>query len=213
MPWLHRRSTSMPTSRINSVGKDKLGYVLPPGQTTIDCDPVAILRGAPNRQAAERFVEFLLRPDMQRLLILPKGVKGGPRYSYLGRMAVNPNSYKGVDRKQVLVANPYELKGGDVTHLDREKSIKAVLVRKDLIGAIHVDTHRELRKIWQEATRNGNTDLLRQLSRPPLTEKEFMQLTDKWHDPVFRNKKINAWLQYARQKYKRLQKLAQLKKK
>ena len=200
-------------SRISSVGEDKLGYMLPPGQTTMDCDPVAILRGAPNRQAAERFVEFLLRPDVQRRLILPKGAQGGPRFSYLGRIAVNPEAYQGVDRKKLLVLNPYEVKGSDVTHLDREKSIKAVLVRKDLIGALHVDTHRELRKIWKEAVRNKHEALLRQLSRPPLTEKEFMQLTDKWRDPVFRNKKINAWLQYARQKYKRLQKMAQLKKK
>lgn len=200
-------------SRISSIGKDKLGYALPTGQTTMDCDPVAILRGAPNRQAAERFVEFLLRPDVQRRLILPKGAKGGPRFSYLGRISVNPETYKGVDHKQLLVLNPYELKNKDITHLDRERTVKAILVRKDLVGALHVDTHRELRKIWQEATRNGNTDLLRQLSRPPLTEKEFMQLPDKWHDSVFRNKKINAWLQYARQKYKRLEKLAQLKKK
>ncbi len=200
-------------ARISSIGSDKLGYVLPEGQTTMDCDPVAILRGAPNRQAAERFVEFMLRADVQRRFILPKGAKGGPSFSYLGRIAVNPNSYKGVDRKQLLVINPYELKDKDITTLDREKAIKAVLVRKDLVGALHVDTHRELRRIWREASRNGNTDLLRQLSRPPLTEKEFMQLPDKWHDPVFRNKKINAWLQYARQKYKRLEKLAQLKKK
>ena len=200
-------------SRISSMGEDKLGYVLPTGQTTMDSDPVAILRGAPNRLAAERFVEFLLRPDVQRRLILPKGAPGGPLYSYLGRMAVNPEAYQGVDRKQVLVLNPYELNAKDVTHLDRDKAVKAVLVRKDLIGALHVDTHRELRKIWRAATVNGNTDLLRQLSRPPLTEKEFMQLPDKWHDPVFRNKKINAWLQYARQKYKRLEKLAQLKRK
>ena len=198
-------------SRISSIGKDKLGYALPTGQTTMDCDPVAILRGAPNRQAAERFIEFLLRPDVQRRLILPKGAKGGPKFSYLGRIAVNPDSYKGVNPQQLLVLNPYKLKSKDVSHLDREKSIKAVLVRKDLVGVLHVDTHRELRKIWREATRNGNTALLRQLSRPPLTEKEFMQLPDKWHDPVFRNKKINAWLQGARQKYKRLEKLAQLK--
>lgn len=199
-------------SRISSVGQDKLGFVLPEGQTTINSDPVAILRGAPNRQAAERFVAFLLRPEVQRKLVLPKGAPGGPRFSYLGRIAVNPETYKGVERKQLLVLNPYELQAKDVTHLDREKTVKAILVRKDLIGALHVDTHRELREIWRTATRNGNTDLLRQLSRPPLSEKEFMQLPDKWHDPVFRNKKINAWLQYARQKYKRLEKLAQLKK-
>lgn len=200
-------------SRISSIGKDKLGYVLPAGQTTMDCDPVAILRGAPHRQAAERFVEFVLRADVQRRLILPKGAKGGPRFSYLGRIAVNPDSYKGLRREQLLVVNPYELNRRDIIRLDRDKAVKAVLVRKDLVGALHVDTHRELRKVWRDATRNNNQKLLRQLSRPPLSEKEFMQLTDRWSDPVFRNKKINAWLQYARQKYKRLEKLAQLKRK
>ena len=200
-------------SRISSIGGDKLGFVSPKGQTIINPDPVAILRGAPHIKEAGRFVEFMLRADVQKRLILAKGEPHGPKYSYLGRIAVNPNSYKGHDKSKSLVLNPFKLQKGDFIVLDQVKSVKAVMVRKDLIGAIHVDTHRELRKAWHSAIRRKDQKTLKEISRPPLDEKEFFQLADKWDDAVFRNKKINLWLESARQKYKRLLILAQAERK
>ena len=200
-------------SRISSIGSDKLGFVSPKGQTVINCDPVAILHGAPHRKEAERFVEFMLRADVQKRFITAKGKPYGPKYSYLGRIAVNPNGYKGFAEKNSLVLNPFKLREGDFIVLDHAKLVKAVMVRKDLIGAIHVDTHRELRKAWHSTVRMKDQKTLQEISRPPLNEKEFFQLADKWDDAVLRNKKINAWLQTARQKYKRLLRLAQAERK
>ena len=195
-------------SRINSIGSDKLGFVMPKGQTILNGDPVGILRGAPNRLQAERFLEFILRADVQKRLILPKGAPDGPKYSYLGRLAVNPFSYHG---NNADVLNPHTMQTKDFIELDHSKSVKAMVVRKALIGAIHVDPHKELRHAWQLATKRNKQKLLDQLSRPPVTESQFFQLTDKWDDAVFRNQQINSWLKSARQKYQHLTKLAQAK--
>ena len=195
-------------SRINSIGSDKLGFVMPKGQTILNGDPVGILRGAPNRLQAERFLEFILRADVQKRLILPKGAPDGPKYSYLGRLAVNPFSYRG---SKADVLNPHTMQTKDFIELDHSKSVKAMVVRKALIGAIHVDPHKELRRAWQLATKRNKQKLLDQLSRPPVTESQFFKLTDKWDDAVFRNQQINSWLKSARQKYQHLTKLAQAK--
>ena len=188
-------------SRINSIGSDKLGFIMPKGQTILNGDPVGILRGAPNRLQAERFLEFILRADVQKRLILPKGAPDGPKFSYLGRLAVNPLSYRG---SKAEVLNPHTMQTKDFIELDHSKSVKAMVVRKALIGAIHVDPHKELRRAWRLATQGNKQRLLDQLSRPPVTEKQFFQLTDKWNDAVFRNQQINGWLKSARQKYQHI---------
>ncbi|MDE3268943.1 MAG: extracellular solute-binding protein, partial [Pseudomonadota bacterium] len=189
-------------SRINKIGANKLGFAIPKKQTVISSDPIAILRGAPNRKAAARFIEFILRTDIQQRLFLPKGADNGPVFSYLGRIAVNPESYKNLKSDAYL--NPHKFKSSDLITLDQEVASRAVVVRKDLVGAIHVDTHRELRKAWQVAVAKGDAKLLKELATPPLNEQEFVQLTTKWGDGVFRNRKINAWVDTARKKYQRV---------
>ena len=189
-------------SRINKLGADKLAFVIPKRQTVISTDPIAILRGAPNRKEAERFIEFILRADIQQRLFLPKGADNGPVFSYLGRIAVNPDSYKNLKSDDYL--NPHKFKSRDLISLDQELAARAIIVRKDLVGAIHVDTHRELRQAWKAAVDAGDKNLLKELATPPVSEKEFMQLTEKWSDGVFRNKKINAWVDASRTKYKRV---------
>ena len=188
-------------SRINSIGSDKLGFIMPKGQTILNGDPVGILRGAPNRPQAERFLEFILRADVQKRLILPKGAPDGPKFSYLGRLAVNPLSYQG---SKADVLNPHTMQTKDFIELDHSKSVQAMVVRKALIGAIHVDPHKELRRAWRLATQGNKQKLLDQLSRPPVTESQFFQLTDKWDDAVFRNQQINSWLKSARHKYQHI---------
>ena len=52
---------------------DRLQFCTPKGQSVVDADPVAILRGAPNADLAQHFVEFCLSIDAQMLWQLPSG--------------------------------------------------------------------------------------------------------------------------------------------
>ncbi|MFW5653887.1 MAG: ABC transporter substrate-binding protein, partial [Planctomycetota bacterium] len=51
--------------------EDRLGYVDPAGLTDIDPDPISLLRGAPNRELAVRFIEFTLSEEGQALWQFP----------------------------------------------------------------------------------------------------------------------------------------------
>lgn len=52
---------------------DRLQFITPAGQSVIDPDPVAILRGAPNLELAKHFVLFCLSMEGQLLWQLPHG--------------------------------------------------------------------------------------------------------------------------------------------
>lgn len=188
-------------SKLSELGADKLGFVLPQGQTVLDPDPVAVVKGAPNAAVAVRFIEFILKPDVQQVLMLPKGAAGGPTLSYLGRMAVTPAAYKLTDGKRTFAMNPFEQK--QALKLDGEKSGRLKRIFDDLLGAVHIDTHRELKAAWQATIKSGvSPEKLRALSKPPVSEAELLKLADKWDDEVLRNKTINQWVENAQKRYK-----------
>ncbi len=192
-------------AKISDLGAKNLGFALPEGQTVMDPDPIAILKGAPNRVPAMRFLEFVLSARGQKILILPKGVENGPKLTSLGRMAINKAAYeetKGIRKTDV---NPFTM--SNFLKMELEKSSKMQRVFIDLIGAIHIDTHRELRKAWKKIIKTGmKAKDLALLSKPPVTEAELLSLADKWGDNVYRNKVINSWVKYAQEKYHKLSK-------
>lgn len=190
-------------AKIGDLGKENLGFKLPEGQTILNSDPVAILKGAPNRKQAERFVDFLLSADAQKLLILPKGAPMGPRLATLGRIAVNKRAYTETEGKRSDDFNPFESK--DFMDLDLAKASEMQSVINDLFGAIMIDTHRELKEAWAGVIKKGMKPAdIAAFGKMPVTEKEVIELSTKWDDNVFRTTKINEWTDFAKAKYKKL---------
>lgn len=192
-------------AKIGDLGGDNLGFNLPAGSAVLDPDPIAILKGAPNRKAAERFMEFVMSVEGQKLLILPKGAPGGPKSSSLGRMAINSKAYEETEKTRIYKINPFTEKR--FIKLDLEKAQKLQRVFNDLAGAMLVDTHDDLKKAWAKISKGGKVDAakLGEFAKMPLTEDEFFKLIDKWDDEVFRNQTLNAWVSFAKTKYKNAQ--------
>ena len=191
------------TPKIDEIGKDNLGFALPAGKTIIDPDPIALVKGAPDKQAAERFIAWVLSAQAQQLLVLPKGAAGGPKIATLGRMAINPKTYDLTEGKRVAPANPF--KGSSFFKLDLAKASKLQRVFNDLIGATQVDTHADLKAAWEAVIKRGAKPAeLAALAKQPVTEAELLALADKWDDDVLRNKTINAWVEFAKAKFKKL---------
>ena len=64
-------------------------------------------------------------------------------------MSVNPHAYKDIDEKLLIhKINPFKLKIKPLD-FDFDTLSKIQLVLADLIGIIHVDTHKELKKSWE----------------------------------------------------------------
>jgi len=69
-------------------------YTTPIGGSSVSADPIALLRGAPNPETAERFVAFVLSLDGQRLWNYRPGVPGGPRQYALRRLPAHMGFYR-----------------------------------------------------------------------------------------------------------------------
>ncbi len=189
-------------AKIGDLGPSNLGFVLPQGQTVLDPDPIAILKGAPNRKVAERFVDFVLSVDGQKLLLLPKGAEGGPVKSSLGRMAANTKAYELTEGKRIDAYNPF--KQQSLVKLELGQAVKMQRVFNDLIGALLIDTHEDLKKAWTKVSKGQKAvdpAKLAALGKAPLTEAEFNALVDKWDDELVRNNTIKTWVTFAKQKY------------
>jgi ABC-type Fe3+ transport system substrate-binding protein len=189
--------------KVDEIGEANLAFMLPEGQTVLDADPIAIVKGTQNRQTAERFLSFVLSKEGQKLLILPKGAEGGPKLGALGRMSVNTAAYKETEGKRASKLNPFELKS--LLKMDLDKASKMQRPFNDLIGAIQIDVHEDLKKAWQAVIKRGaKPEEIAALAKPPVTEAELIALNDKWEDEVLRNRTINAWVEQAKAKYKKL---------
>jgi len=158
-----------------SEGGESIGFVTPKGLTVVNCDPVAVLKGAPNRHVAERFVEFVMRPEGQRLWMLPAGAPGGPKKYALERLAVLPSLY-GPNAGTRPAMNPFELPPADFYDAAKEDARLSIL--PDYLRVALVENHEPLVRAWRAVIRKG-TPLepgASLLVQPLLSEEEMARL-------------------------------------
>jgi hypothetical protein len=74
-------------------GSERIGYVTPAGGSVASVDPIGLLRGAPNRDVATLFIEFVLSLDGQKLWNFKPGTPGGPERFALRRSPVRRDFY------------------------------------------------------------------------------------------------------------------------
>lgn len=189
-------------AKIAELGRDNLGFHLPMSQTIVNADPISFLKGAPNPVAAGRLIEFLLMSETQKVFVLPKGEKDGPKFSTLGRLSVNKKTYEQTQGRRVLDLNPFDLKIPAFV-LDRELATKMQFVFSDLIGTVLIDAHKELKLAVKHLRKQKRMNEINKLIFP-ITEAEIRKLADRWHDQTFRNKTINSWLETARKIYRKV---------
>lgn len=71
----------------------RVGFVTARGETSINADPIALLRGAPHRELAIEFIEFVLSDEGQKLWGFRRGTPGGPERYTLRRLPIVPHLY------------------------------------------------------------------------------------------------------------------------
>ena len=69
-------------------GRVRMEYVTPAGGSGSSCDPISLLRGAPHRETAVRFMEYLLGEEGQKLWTYRPGTPGGPVKFALRRIPI-----------------------------------------------------------------------------------------------------------------------------
>ena len=88
----------------------RIGYVDPPGETMIDPDPIAMLRGAPHPERARRFIEFVLSVQGQALWQFPVTDEGlGPHEFELRRLPIRRSMYTDHFNRFIDKVNPWDI--------------------------------------------------------------------------------------------------------
>ena len=198
--------------QIAVVGADKIQYVVPADGAVVTADPIAILKGAPNLPVAQKFLEFVLSEDAQKLWMLRDTDSEGPKWKGgLNRASVLPALYDKLGER-CIVPNPFAMEGTPFQYNSDKGGTRWNIVN-DLFGVLIIDSHKDLVNAWK-AIRKCKDPAKRDaaiavLTKMPITEEEAMKLArSDWKDPTIRNEKIKEWGQFAKEKFKEARNLA-----
>lgn len=127
----------------------RLQYFTPAGGSSVGVDPIGILRGAPNRAAAEEFLAFVLSLEGQKLWNFKIGAPGGPKKYALRRLPVRKELYgpEYAEFRSDPEVQPYE----EAKLFTYQPKWTAPLFRvmAFIIRVMCLDLHREQGEAWQ----------------------------------------------------------------
>ncbi len=202
-------------------GEVRMVYVTPVGGTSVSCDPISLLRGAPHRELATRFIEYCLSDDGQRLWTYKPGEPGGPTKFALRRLPIRRDFYPSTNPAMQRVASdhathaadalgdprvdPYEL-AKHFTYYPRWTG-SHFAVHRSIIRAMCMDSADELKAAWSAIRDHGGPTAcpvamgkLGQLPTVTLTNKDGqpIQVPLTWQTaPTF--SKLHDPLEYMRE--------------
>jgi ABC-type Fe3+ transport system substrate-binding protein len=201
-------------------GAERMRYVTPHGGSSVSADPVSLLRGAPHRELAVRFIRFALSVEGQQLWNYRPGTPGGPRQYALRRLPIRREFYPASDPTQQAVCashrpylsddltdpaiNPYVI-GAQFTYQARWTGAHFSMQR-DLVRAMCLDAGDELRAAWRAILAHGGPErnpqamaLLLQLPDQPVALNWSSALTT--YQSANRQACLREWTAFFRKQY------------
>lgn len=133
----------------------RVDYVSPPGGSVSSVDPIGILRGAPNHEVAELFIEFVMSMDGQKIWNFEPGTAGGPRHFALRRLPVRRDFYTEAHRE--FRSDPDDEPYAAGEQLIYRAQWTGFLFREMsfIIRVMGFDTHAELVEAWRTIIEAG----------------------------------------------------------
>ncbi len=134
-------------------GQERMHYFNPPGGTSIGVDPIGLLRGAPHRELALAFIEYVMSVEGQKLWDFKLGTPGGPEKYVLRRSAIRREIY-GPEFTQFRAdpaVNPYDEAKGFTYHPEWTASLFSPL--RFIVRVMCIDPHEEAQTAWGDLIR------------------------------------------------------------
>ena len=128
----------------------RIGYRSPAGGSVSSVDPVALLRGAKNKEVAVAFIEYVLSMEGQKLWNFQVGVAGGPERFALRRLPVRRDFYAQVEWSALRSdpeAQPFEQKEQLIYRNEWTGGVFREMAF--VIRIMCQDTHSELTSAWR----------------------------------------------------------------
>ena len=183
-----------------------ISYRTPTAASTVSAEPIAILRGARDRELAEEYVDFLLSEKAQKLWGKEAGASDGPRDHTLYRLPVRRDMFEGDalrdtvfgDERPLLLASSFQYRGDWTGSL-----FTAIRV---LVKTMLIDCGPELRRAWGEILRQGGMEALpperrAAFARLPFPYHESRQATRRLANPEEQALERRGWIEFFRKSY------------
>ncbi|MCM8771824.1 MAG: extracellular solute-binding protein [Candidatus Omnitrophica bacterium] len=187
-------------AQIEINGIENMGFILPENETVINPDCIGILKGAPNIEIAQKFIDFLFTEEGQIIWIQEKGKWNGPKEYSLNRFPIMPSVYYHPEIK--ISINPYSIQ--NAIKYDFQLASNRWSILDDMIGSFIIDCHGSLKKAWELILKTQNNNLKEKFCELPFDKKIQRFLWENWRDPIFRNKHINDWVEFSIKKFKNI---------
>ena len=140
-----------------------MAYVTPRGGSGVSADPISLLRGAPHRETAVRFIEFVLGEEGQKLWCYRVGTPGGPQKYALQRFPIrrdfypseNPIFQAAYERHRAHTTDDLGESALDMYRMSQEYVYRPRWtagyfgILRDLVRAMCMDSGVELRAAWK----------------------------------------------------------------
>jgi len=193
----------------------RMKYITPEGGSSISVDPISMLRGAPHRGQAERFIDFCLSVDGQLIWNTRVGLPNGPIRYALRRLPVRRDLYvpEYLARMSDPGALPYQQAARFAYHASWTGPLFGVI--RTLIRSMCIDPHDELQQAWKAINENGGPAACPQAmaafsALPPAAERSTALTTTA---AVITNKLeearlIREWTIFFRDQYRQAAELA-----
>lgn len=139
----------------SATGKPRVVWIAPRGGTTLSADPIGVLKGAPNMEVAQRFVEFCLSPEAQVLWFAKPGTPHGPKERALHRTPIRRDVYtpENLANSTMPDCDPYH-DPGNFTY-QRELTGAAFNTLRQLVKVMCIDSHEEMKSAWHALKDSG----------------------------------------------------------
>ncbi len=143
-------------------GRERMVYVTPEGGSSISVDPIQLFRGAPHRELAVAFIEFVLSTEGQKLWNYRTGTPGGPTTYALRRLPVRRDMYTAEHRQHMADAgeDPFERARGFTYHGGWTGPYFNLI--RALIKTMVIDAGPELREAWGAILEAGGPEAVPQ---------------------------------------------------
>ena len=138
------------STRDPRTGRERMHYFNPPGGTSTGVDPIGLLRGAPHRELALAFMEYVMSIDGQKLWDFKVGAPGGAERYALRRPPIRRELYApqfAAFRSDPDVY-PYVEARGFTYH--PEWTLALFNPIRFIVRVMCIDSHDELRDAWAE---------------------------------------------------------------
>ena len=213
------------TSR-NPDGSQRMVYVNPTGGSSVSADPISLLRGAPNRELAIQFMEYVVSVEGQKLWNYRPGTPGGPEKFALRRLPIRrdfyPSELPEFQTSYEAHASHYSDPLGDPAvdpytlakqfEYTPRWTARHFSIQRDLIRAMCLDSAEELRAAWAAIEQAGGPEAVPEamevlMTFPPGLTWESAQGPD--YKSSRRMDYMREWVIFFRDQYKKAQKLAE----